>query len=263
MADSNSILPVSNDTSVIEAVITTTNGVDFTVDNGIVASGVPKPAVICVFCGASPGTSPAHLAAARELANAMHTHGHHLVYGGGTSGLMGEVAKRLVFLSGPNAVHGIIPEALVKYERKPAEGDVTNITTTNVGQQHGEIGLFGLVTHVNDMHTRKQMMAQEVLSGGPGSGFIALTGGFGTIEEIMEIVTWNQLGIHGRGAILYNVEGFWDAVLQWINTAARTGFVKPENKKILVEAKTAEEAINALKEYKVSAARFNLDWSKS
>lgn len=69
------------------------------------------------------------------------------------------------------------------------------------------------------------MMAQEVLAGAPGSGFIALSGGYGTLEELMEVVTWNQLGIHNRGVVVFNVEGYWDGLLQWIRNSVETGFV--------------------------------------
>ncbi|KAI7560389.1 hypothetical protein KC346_g22578, partial [Hortaea werneckii] len=85
----------------------------------------PKPTV-CVFCGSQPGTSPAHLAAARALAHALHANNISLVYGGGTVGIMGEVAKTLVSLSGPEAVHGVIPEALIRYERNYNEDGSTS-----------------------------------------------------------------------------------------------------------------------------------------
>ncbi|KXH60266.1 decarboxylase family protein [Colletotrichum salicis] len=142
---------------------------------------------ICVYCGSSTGNDPAHLQAARDLARLMAARGIKLVYGGGTVGLMGKVAKTLVSLSGPDSVHGIIPEALE--------------------------ATYGRTTIVKDMHTRKRMMAEEVMAGGPGSGFIALAGGYGTIEEILEVATWVQLGIHQRGVCLLNINGFWDGVL--------------------------------------------------
>jgi uncharacterized protein (TIGR00730 family) len=167
-------------------------------ENSTSANGIPppsnlnKPTTICVFCGAKPGSSPAYLAAARSLAHVLHEHNIHLVYGGGTVGIMGELARTLVSLSGPMAVHGIIPTALVSLERQGKAPDEN---------------LYGRTTVVPDMHTRKRMMAQEVVDGGPGGGFVALPGGFGTIEELMEAVTWNQLGIHDRGICIFNVEG--------------------------------------------------------
>ncbi|KAK0651937.1 hypothetical protein B0T16DRAFT_454352 [Cercophora newfieldiana] len=211
----------------------------------------PRRTKIAVYCGAHPGSKPEHLEAARALAHAMAATNIGLVYGGGTIGIMGEIAKTLVTLSGPDSVHGIIPEALIRYERgssadnKPALPDELT---------------WGRTTVVKDMHTRKAMMAQEVLAGGPGSGFIALSGGYGTVEELFETATWNQLGIHSRGVCVLNINGFYDGILAWIRKSAEEGFIKGENANILVEAKTAEEAIKALREYKVSEQVMKLAW---
>ncbi|KAK4229891.1 hypothetical protein QBC38DRAFT_80057 [Podospora fimiseda] len=223
--------------------------------------GTPKRTKIAVYCGASAGFSPAHVEAARALARAIASRNIGLVYGGGTVGLMGEVAKTLVSLSGPDSVHGIIPEALVRYERDP---QYTSNGTSSQGQGPlavPEEKIFGRTTVVPDMHTRKRMMAQEVIEGGPGSGFIALSGGYGTLEELFETMTWNQLGIHNRGICVLNINGFYDGILSWINKSVEEGFIHGENKKILVEAKTAEEAIVALRDYRVSAAQFKLSWN--
>ena len=205
-------------------------------------------------CGSSPGTSPAHLAAARALAEAFHAHSISLVYGGGTIGLMGEVAKTLVSLSGSHAVHGIIPEALVAFEQ---EGGRRTAGRTVINEK-----LFGRTTVVPDMHTRKQLMAKEVMEGGPGSGFVALSGGYGTLEELMEVTTWNQLGIHGKGVVIFNVEGYYDGLIQWVKTAVVGGFISPGNAGILVEALDAEEVVKQLEEYQVAEGRFKLDWSQ-
>jgi uncharacterized protein (TIGR00730 family) len=237
-----------------------------------------KRTKICVYCGASPGVNPAHMEAARELARHMAKNNialgtspsfktllHYpkltraLVYGGGTVGLMGEIAKTLVSLSGPESVHGIIPEALVRYERDPTYTS-TKVDENGTKLHIPEEKLFGKTTVVKDMHTRKQMMAQEVLAGGPGSGFITLSGGYGTIEELMETCTWNQLGIHDKGICLLNINGFYDGILAWIDRSAKEGFMKAENRDILVSATTAEDAIKALREYKVSPARYKLQW---
>jgi uncharacterized protein (TIGR00730 family) len=110
------------------------------------------------------------------------------------------------------------------------------------------------------MHTRKQMMAKEVTTGAPGSGFIALSGGYGTLEELMEVVTWNQLGIHNRGVVALNIEGYWDGLLEWVRKSVETGFVGEGNKEIIKEARTGEEAVLALKKYKVAEGRFKLEW---
>lgn len=211
-----------------------------------------NPVKICVFCGASPGKSPAHLAAARALATTMAAHNISLVYGGGTVGLMGEVARTLVSLSGPESVHGIIPSPLVKYERGP---DSTSVTSGLP-----EYELYGKTTVVKDMHTRKQMMAREVLAGGEGSGFVALSGGYGTLEELMEVVTWNQLGIHNRGVLVLNVEGYWNGLLDWVRGAVGAGFVGEGSAGILLEARSAEEVVEKLRNYKSASGRFKLEW---
>jgi predicted Rossmann-fold nucleotide-binding protein len=175
---------------------------------------------------------------------------------------MGEVARTLVSLSGPDSVHGVIPEPLVKYERSdiPSTTPSHAFTKAADGRLLPAYEMYGKTTVVKDMHTRKQMMAQEVLAGGPGSGFIALSGGYGTLEELMEVVTWNQLGIHNRGVVLYNVEGYWDGLLTWINGSVEAGFVGEGNKSIVKEARDAEGCVKELREYKVATGRFKLSW---
>ncbi|CAK7224347.1 hypothetical protein SCUCBS95973_005486 [Sporothrix curviconia] len=249
---------------------------------------VPKKTKICVYCGSSPGKNPVYMQAARDLAKVMADNNIGLVYGGGTVGLMGELARSLVALAGPDAVHGIIPEALVRYERDPhytsraraeaavakAEGaSATNGTTAN-GEANGEVkeddeGLaipaeevFGKTTVVKDMHTRKRIMAQEVLQAGPGSGFIALAGGYGTFEELLETSTWNQLGIHDKGVCVLNINGYYDGLFSWLKTSVDEGFISEGNASIIAEAKTPEDAIIALREYKVAPSVLKLSWDK-
>ncbi|KAI0517643.1 hypothetical protein F5B22DRAFT_645825 [Xylaria bambusicola] len=218
----------------------------------------PPQTKICVYCGASAGKGPRHIEAARALGKAMADNNIGLVYGGGTVGLMGEVAKTIVSINGPSAVHGIIPEALVKWER-----DDTYATKKDANGYHvPEESVYGRTTVVKDMHTRKRMMAQEVLEGGHGSGFIALSGGFGTMEELLETATWNQLGIHSRGVCVLNIDGFYDGLLDWIRKAVEEQFLKPGNAGIIVTATDAQGAIEALRDYKVSEARYGLDWSQ-
>ncbi|OHE95403.1 hypothetical protein CORC01_09275 [Colletotrichum orchidophilum] len=234
-----------------------TNGTTNGNTNGT-TNGVQKRTKICVYCGASPGFKPQHMEAARELARIMAENNIDLVYGGGTVGLMGEVAKSLVALAGPDSVHGIIPEALVKYER---DGTYGTINKDNMYVPDETV--YGRTTVVKDMHTRKQMMAKEVFAGGPGSGFVALPGGYGTIEEVLETATWNQLGIHDKGICLLNINGFYDGILEWVNKSVEEGFIKAANADILVTATTPEGAITALRDYQVSAATFKLDWTNS
>ena len=169
----------------------------------------------------------------------MHKANMKLVYGGGTTGIMGEVAKTLVSLSGPQAVHGIIPKPLLRTERKYLENGTEY---ENDPQRIIDENTFGRTTVVEDMHTRKQMMAREVIEGGHGSGFVALTGGYGTFEELMEMVTWNQLGIHARAIVVHNVEGYWDGLFQLVNSAVQGGFITEKNKDIMVEAKTGRRS---------------------
>ena len=168
--------------------------------------------------------------------------------------MMGELARTLVTLSGPESVHGIIPEALIKFEQEGREGK-TDVKSTI------DEAIFGRTTVVADMHSRKHLMAKNVIEGGPGSGFVALSGGFGTMEELMEVVTWNQLGIHGCGIVVFNVEGYYDGLIAWIRTAVSSGFISGGNAGILVEALSAEECILCLQQYKVSEERMKLDWS--
>ena len=161
---------------------------------------------------------------------------------------MGELSRTLVALSGPQAVHGIIPRPLMRLEQGSAAVPAEEV--------------YGHTTVVADMHTRKQMMAREVIEGGPGGGFVALSGGYGTMEELMEVVTWNQLGIHALGVVLFNVEGYYDGIIQWVSKAVHAGFVAENNRGIIVEAKEADQVINALKDYVVAEGRFKLAWGK-
>ncbi|KAJ5764763.1 hypothetical protein N7520_004322 [Penicillium odoratum] len=233
-----------------------------------------KPAVVCVFCGSSPGNDPVHLEVARALAYEFHDKGVQLVYGGGTTGLMGEIAKTLVSLSGPKAVHGIIPRALVEVAARngAGEGGFASATAggkaaervvseTLVGNEIPE-SKFGITTIVPDMHTRKRLMATKVLEGGPGSGFVSLAGGYGTIEEVMEMTTWNQLGIHRVGIVLLNINGYWDGLLAWVRAAVQQGFINGGNGAILTEAHDVKDVLVKLAEYKCSSDRYQLKWGE-
>ena len=200
------------------------------------------------------------------------------MYGGGTMGIMGEIAKTFVSRQGPESVDGIIPRALIRTEKDPAtrndspapDSDVKQAERTMTREQlkrsdTSEIipqSEFGTTIIVPDMHTRKRMMAEKVTSGGAGSGFVALAGGYGTIEEVMEMVTWNQLGIHKMPIVVVNVDGYWDGLLDWVRRSIREGFVGAGNANILVEVKEPRQVADALKNYKVAEGRFNLDWTK-
>ncbi|KAL2002508.1 hypothetical protein VTN02DRAFT_6643 [Thermoascus thermophilus] len=244
-----------------------------------------KPAVVCVFCGSVGGNDPAHLESARALARAFHENNVQLVYGGGTAGMMGELARTLVKLSGPQAAHGVIPRALVKVEEgyKDSQELDDPAAATESAQREWQAGgkapervlphptdrttllqasEYGVTTIVPDMHTRKRLMATKVLEGGPGSGFVALAGGFGTMEEVMEMTTWNQLGIHRVGVVLVNINGFYDGLLAWVKNAVKEGYISPANAEILVEAKDVSEVLTKLRDYKVSDGRMQLNWGQ-
>ncbi|KAI0533763.1 putative Rossmann fold nucleotide-binding protein [Xylaria digitata] len=220
-----------------------------------VSQPVPKAAVVCVFCGAAAGSNPVYLEAARALALYFHQNNIQLVYGGGTVGLMGELAKTLVSLSGPEAVHGVIPNALLLVEEGHKDNYVFHGTNPHlegakveriVDSEQSSALQYGKVTVVPDMHTRKRLMAEKVQTGGPGSGFVALPGGFGTMEEIMEMTTWNQLGIQRMGVALLNINGYWNSLLSWIRTAVEDGFLSPRNAEILVEIRDPSEVFATL-----------------
>lgn len=212
--------------------------------------------------------------AARSLAEEFHRKEVKLVYGGGTTGLMGEVARVLVSLSGPEAVHGIIPRALIKIaavdgvrehqgiaESKDA-GKAPERVVDAVEAEGIPESEYGRTTIVSDMHTRKRMMAEMVLEGGPGSGFVSLAGGFGTIEEIMEMTTWNQLNIHKVGVVLLNINGYWDGLLAWVRNAVQEGYITEANGKILMEAKDVEEVLQKLLNYRAGEGQMKLDWGQ-
>lgn len=169
---------------------------------------------------------------------------------------MGELAKTLVSLSGPQAVHGIIPAALVRNEVQYEASQADDVRKTINDK------VFGRTTVVKDMHERKGLMAREVMDAGPGSGFVALSGGFGTIEEVMEVTTWNQLGIHDRPVVLFNIESYWNGLLSWLDHAVEAGFVDESQKGILVEAKTAEQVLEVLQKHDIAAGRLQLKWER-
>jgi uncharacterized protein (TIGR00730 family) len=169
---------------------------------------------------------------------------------------MGELARELVSLSGPEAVHGIIPEALIKHEQG---WDPTNPNSLDTAV---DVNKYGRTTVVKDMHSRKQLMAKSVISGGPGSGFVALSGGYGTMEELMEVTTWNQLGIHNRGVVVYNVDGYYDGLISWVRNAVSSGFIASSNGDILVEATDANDVVRQLRDYKNSPGKLQLQWEQ-
>ncbi|ODQ63473.1 hypothetical protein NADFUDRAFT_47867 [Nadsonia fulvescens var. elongata DSM 6958] len=195
---------------------------------------------VCVFCGASSGNKDVFTESAVELGQVLAKNNWGLVYGGGTTGLMGSLASS-VMASGGQA-HGIIPRALISREQKDATPDAA---------------LYGKTTIVDDMHTRKRMMGQEA------DAFVALPGGYGTAEELFEVVTWNQLGIHGCPIVVLNIDGFYDGLLSWIDTAVDRGFIPLGTRDIVVEATSPEQIVEKINNYRVANNRFNLKWEQN
>jgi uncharacterized protein (TIGR00730 family) len=159
---------------------------------------------ICVYCGSQPGRDPAYVAAGRALGKSIAAHGLRLVYGGGTKGIMGAVAAGV--LSNGGSVTGIIPEFLVDMEA----------TRHSLGQ------LSELII-TKDMHERKHAMF------GRADAFVTLPGGIGTLEEIVEIMTWGQLGRHRKPMVFANIGGFWDPMLELVDHMRAQGFIHNAN----------------------------------
>ena len=156
---------------------------------------------ICVFCGSSSGNDPAYIAAARELGTLMAKAGHELIYGGANIGLMGAVADAVLAEGG--YVTGVIPGFLVEHEI-------------------AHRGISELIV-VNSMHERKRRMAELT------DAFLALPGGWGTLEELAEMLTWNQLRVMRKPIGLLNTLNFFDPLLASMQTMVREGFLKSEN----------------------------------
>lgn len=213
------------------------------------ADSQTHPLRICVFCGSQAGNGEAHLEVARSLARSLHAAGAELLYGAGTTGIMGELAKTFVKESGPQSVHGIIPRSFLEKERPQAaaEESVEKHTSSQSIMQPSE-SAFGRTTYVVDLPARKKLMCELVSEGAPGSGFIALAGGFGTMDELVEMVALRQHGDHKARVCLLNIEGFWDPLLQWMETAIEGGFIKKEARGMLAARETAKECIAWLKE---------------
>lgn len=212
---------------------------------------------ICVFCGSSFGNNPEFASEATKLGELMASKNYGLVYGGGTTGLMGCIAKAVA--SNNTYVHGVIPDALVSKERKSIDEieKINNELKNSVENHKGETPLddsYGKTTIVSDMHTRKRLMGQEA------DAFVAMPGGFGTLEELFEITTWSQLGIHQKPVILFNISGFYDELIIFVEKSIKAGFISENNGKILQVASTPAEVVDKLDNYKVPEGRFNLSW---
>ncbi len=159
---------------------------------------------ICVFCGSSPGAQPEYMQAAQRLGLILAQRGIGVVFGGGSVGMMGKLAKTVLEQGGE--VIGVIPRDLV--ERRVGYTDLPDLRV------------------VETMHERKALMAEL------SDAFIALPGGYGTIEEFFEALTWSQLGIHKKPAGLLNVLGYFDALTAFLDHAEQQQFIEPEHRAI-------------------------------
>ena len=177
---------------------------------------------ICVFCGSSEGGRPEYCAAAEEMAAELVQRNIGLVYGGGNVGLMGVIADA-VLRAGGEAV-GVIPEHLMALE---------------VGHK----GLTKLHV-VHSMHERKALMADL------SDAFIALPGGFGTLEEFCEVVTWTQLSLHAKPCGILNVLGFYSPLLAMLDHAVQERFLKTENRALILARDEPAELMQALEEWR-------------
>lgn len=176
---------------------------------------------ICVFCGSSFGNDPLFKEEASRLGRMMAADDKTLVYGGGNVGLMGAIADAVMNAGG--RVIGVIPDFLMRKEV-------------------GHLGLTELVV-VRSMHERKQKMAELA------DAFVAMPGGFGTLEEVAEILTWVQLGIIKKPVALFNMNGFYDLLLAQLDTMVKQGFLKPQNRKLLLNVEQADQIIPTLESY--------------
>jgi len=176
---------------------------------------IGSPRSVAVYCGSANGTNPAFLAEARALGAAIAAAGLGLVYGGACVGLMGAVADAA--LAGGAEVVGVLPDLLA-------------------GKEIAHAGLTRLEL-VPTMHKRKARMAALA------DAFLILPGGYGTLEELLEVVTWAQLRLHAKPCILINTAGYWNGLLAFLDTAVAAGFLKQKNRELLRVAGGAAEAV--------------------
>ena len=174
---------------------------------------------VCVYCGSGPGTNPHFVEAAQAFGKTLAASGVGLVYGGGSIGLMGAVAAATLEHGG--RVTGIIPDFLVKRER------------AMTGAQEM------IVTH--DMHERKRLMFER------SDAFVALPGGIGTLEELVEQLTWQQLGRHSKPILLANIDGFWEPLMDLLAHMRSTAFIRPTLSVDVLKAERVEDILPKLR----------------
>jgi hypothetical protein len=170
---------------------------------------------VAVYCGSANGNNPAFLAEAVALGDAIAAAGLGLVYGGASVGLMGAVADAA--LRGGSEVIGVLPDVLAG--REIAHAKLTRLEL------------------VPTMHERKARMAALA------NAFLVLPGGYGTLDELMEVVTWAQLKVHSKPCILINTAGYWDGLLRFLDSTVAAGFLKQQNRELLLVAANGAEAV--------------------
>lgn len=176
---------------------------------------------VCVFCGSSEGSRPDYAKAARRMGEDLAWRGIGLVYGGGRVGLMGAVADAALAAGGE--VIGVMPDARVS----------------------GEIGHDGLTEMhvVGSMHERKKLMADL------SDGFVALPGGYGTLEEFFEVLSWAQLSIHDKPCALLDVAEYWKPLIAFFDRTVAEGFVRPDHRALVLTGEDPSELIDRMKRY--------------
>jgi len=176
---------------------------------------------IVVYCASSPGTNPVYKDAAIELGEKMASYNVRLIYGGGGFGLMGTVADSVLRNGGQ--VTGVIPNFL-------ADLEVAHQTLTEIH-------------FVETMHERKFKMVQL------SKGVIALPGGYGTYDELFEILAWRQLKLYDGPIVLLNINGYYDLMLQQLDRGVQDGFIKPENRELLLVADSVDESLALIQQF--------------
>ncbi|KAJ2860471.1 hypothetical protein GGI22_002704 [Coemansia erecta] len=197
------------------------------------AASTTNDKLVCVFCASSDSIDSSYNEAAEALGRELAKNGYGLVYGGGGSGLMGRVARSVQDNGGD--VLGIMPRALTTVE--------------------GCNDKVGRTILVDSMHERKRLMNENAMA------FIALPGGMGTLEELLEISTWSLLSIHHKPVIIVNTNGYYSALGDLLSKAVEAGFLNAANKDIIKFCDTPEEAVAGIAKYTPSPARFDLNWS--
>ena len=176
---------------------------------------------VCIYCGSNPGNRPVYVQQAQAFARLLAQRGIRVVYGGASVGIMGAVANAALAEGGQ--VVGVIPQSLV--DREVAHGGLSELIVTG------------------SMHERKARMAEL------SDAFVALPGGVGTLEEIFEVWTWSQLGLHDKPCGLLNIEGYYDSLARFLDETVVNGFMRPAHRGMLLAADTGEALLSAFERY--------------